>query len=240
MGQQTLPVYLFGNFNPDTQPFRYQVKSVAGTGSVATATVQLHSGGAPPALLLPSVGAKMGVQGTTTASGGFNVDPTTMTGSTVSTATGAGTITYACTATASTTADAGTLVVQPYEFPDVVSQGSASIPVSITFSPDESDNSRCLFADAKWFGTVPTTATVVLQGANVDDDSRYMVLENTQGCLSTGVVAASSALATVASSQSITQSGALYTFILAKFLRAKVLAMTGGDSTTALAVTLMA
>ena len=237
IGQGTLPLYLFGNFNPDTIPWRFQVTAVAGTGSVATATVRLLSGGSGPITLLPSVGAKMGVQGTHTNSGGFNVDPTLVTGVTLDMTTGLGSITYACTSSASTTADSGTLVIQPYEFPDLVSSGSSSIPASLIFTPDESDNSRCLFAEAKWYGTMPTTATVVLQAANVDDDARYMTLENDQGCLSTGTIAASDALASVAGSV-VTQSGAQYSFILGKFLRAKVLAMTGGDSTTALAVTL--
>ena len=84
---------------------------------------------------------------------------------------------------------------------------------------------------------MPTTATVVMQAANVDDDARYAAIENDQGCFSTGTIAASDALASVAGS-AVTQSGAQYSFIMGKFLRAKVLAMTGGDSTTALAVTL--
>lgn len=233
---QGAPNYLFGNLNQDTQPFRFQVTHVAGTGSTATATVQLISGGGA-GISLPSVGASMGVQGTVTSSGNFNVDPTPVTGVSINPS-GAGTITYACTQSASIAADAGTLVVKPYEYPDLVSAGSSSEPLVLTLTPEDNANERCLFAEAKWYGTVPTTATVVLQAANVDEDSRYMVLTNSQGCVAGGVVAASDALATVASSQSITQSGAQYSFILGKFLRAKVLAMTGGDGTTALAVTL--
>jgi hypothetical protein len=52
-------------------------------------------------------------------------------------------------------------------------------------------------------------------------------------------VAASGNLATIVSS-SVTQSGAEYSFIMGKFLRAKVLSMTGGDGTTGLVVTLFA
>lgn len=234
------PNYLFGKFDNKTQPFEFQVSNVAITSNVATLTVQLTGGGGPKAGLLPAVGAKMGVRGTVTSAGVFNVDPTTVTASTVAAATGAGTISFALTnANVASTADVGKLVVQPFETPDLVAQGSSSAPIALVFSPDESDNSRCLYAEAKWTGTLPTTATVVLQVANVDDDSRYATVENAQGNAPGSVVAASDALASVASS-AVTQSGAQYSFIMGKFIRAKVLSMTGGDGTTGLIVTVFA
>ena len=77
---------------------------------------------------------------------------------------------------------------------------------------------------------MPTAATVVLQAANVDQDSRYVTLLNSGG---------TNVLASVAGS-AVVQNGAEYSFIMSKFLRAKVLSMTGGDSTTGLVVTLFA
>jgi hypothetical protein len=107
------------------------------------------------------------------------------------------------------------------------------------FTPDEDDNSRCLFAEAVWSGTMPSAAVVVLQVANVDDDARYYAVSNAFGVAAGAVVASSVNLATIAGS-AVTQAGANYQYIMGKFLRAKVLSMTGGDGTTGLVVTLFA
>lgn len=242
--QQTgvTPIYLFGRCDSHTEPWRFAITKIAGTGSTATATVSLLGGGggvggasgseAPNPI--PVTGAVMGVQGLSHT--GFNTDPTTV-GTVTLDATGAGTITYSNATSLSATADNGLLVVWPYEYPDLVALNSASAPLAQTFTPDDADNSRCLFAEAKWFGTSPSAATVVLQAANVDQDARYSVVKNAQGSSASASVAASDALATIAGS-AVTQSGALYSFIMAKFLRAKVTAMTGGDGTTGLVVTL--
>jgi hypothetical protein len=186
------------------------------------------------------VGAKMGVRGTQTNTGIFNVDPTTVTAISLNSA-GVGTISYALThGNVSATADVGQVSVQPYEYPDLdIVAGSTSRAVAITSTPDESDNSRSIFADATWYGTTPTAATVVLQVANVDDDAHYYTINNAQGVAPGGVVAASDALATIASS-AVTQAGGEYSFIMGKFLRAKVLSLTGGDTTTGLVVRISA
>lgn len=237
LSTQIEPNYFFGSRDYKTDNMLFAISQVAIASNVATITVQLESGGGPSLVNgLPIVGAKMGVRGTQTNSGAFNVDPATLTGTTISPATGAGTLTFALThADVAAVADTGSAVVQSAEVPDLVSAGSASAPFALVFTPDESDNSRCLGLQARWTGTVPTAATIVLQGANVDDDSQYMVIANNQGCSPTGVVASSSALATIAGS-AVTQSGALYSFVGIKFIRAKVLSQTGGDGTTGLIV----
>lgn len=233
------PNYLFGSFTQSTQPFRFQITQVAITSNVATVSVQLIDGGGPNAGILPSVGATMGIHGTQTNAGLFNVDPTTVTAVTLNTS-GVGTISFSLTnANITAIADRGELVVKPYEIPDIVAAGSASVPIALCYTPDESDNSRTLYAEARWTGTAPTAASVVLQVANVDEDSRYAVVGNSQGTAPAAVVASSSALATIAAS-AVTQSGAQYSFVMGKFIRAKVLSMTGGDGTTGLVVTVFA
>jgi hypothetical protein len=242
MGNNPWPNYLFGSFDTKTQPFLFNITNVALTSNVATITVTIVSGGGPGATLLPVVGQIIGVRGTQTNGGAFNVDPTTITAVSINNATGTGTISYAVThANVTSTADVGQASVLPLESGDLVAAGSSSRAVALTSTPDESDNSRSIFAEAKWSGTLPTTATVVLQVANVDQDSRYYAVENAQGVGGTSgaTVAASDALATVAGS-AVTQSGAEYSFIMGKFIRAKVLSMTGGDGTTALVVTVSA
>ena len=237
LGTQTEPNYLFGDFDFKTQPWSFGITQVALSANVATVTGTLKGGGGASLNVAPMAGAKMGVRGTASNSGIFNADPATVTAVSWNAATGIVSVSYALShGNVSTTADTGELVILPLETADPVGAGTASQPIALIFSPDESDNSRCLFAEAKWTGTQPSAAVVVLQVANVDDDARYMTVTNAQGCAPGGSVTASQNMATIAGSV-VTQSGAQYSFIMGKFVRAKVLSMTGGDGTTGLIVT---
>lgn len=220
------PQYLFGARDPHEDPWLFSIDHVSLTSNVATITGTIRSGGGPSPLNLPTVGAKMGVRGTTSNSGAFNVDPATVTAVTFTASTGAVSVSFALThANVSSTADTGDLVIQSYESPDLVDAApTSSIPAALIFSPDESDNSRCVFAEVVWKGTLPTSATVVLQVANVDDNSRYQTI----GTVSTVSLGA------------VTQSGAEFTFLMGKFLRMQVSAITGGDGTTGLVATVFA
>jgi len=226
-GTQVEPNYLFGNFDFDTADYEFAISNVALTSNVATLTVTLTGGGGGGGAIgqifpVPQVGSKAGVRGLPSAVSFFNVDPIPggLTGVTLTS--GTGTVTYALThANQASTPAAGKLVVWPYEQPDLVALNSASAPLALSFMPDEADNSRCLFAEAVWSGTLPSAATVSLQTANVDDDSRYA----TVGTINT-----------IASS-AVTQQGAQFNFLMGKFIRAKVTAMTGGDGTTGLVCT---
>jgi len=232
--------HLFGSLDSKTQPFLFNVTSVSLADDVATLGVSIKSGGGPSSLVLPQVGAVCGVQGTQTNAGIFNVDPATVTAVDYNPATGTGTISYALTGDdVAQTTDVGSLVVHPAEIPDLVEEGSASKPLSTFYGPDEADNARSVFCEAVWSGTIPTSATVVLQVANVNQDSRFQTVQNYSGTAPGGSVAASDALATVADG-AVTQSGAFYNYLCARFIRAKVLAMDGGDDTTGLVVTIFA
>jgi hypothetical protein len=229
------PIYLFGRCDAHTEPFRFRISNIAGSGSAATATVQLISGGggvggaagAEAPSPIPVAGAVMGVRGLTLS--GFNTDPGVVSTVTLNSL-GAGTITYANATSHATAADNGEMVVWPFEYPDIVANGTASAPVAQTFTPDDSDNARCLFCDAVWSGTSPSAAVVVLQVANVDQDARYVTVLNSGG---------TNILANIVGS-SVVNNGAEYQFIMGKFIRAKVLSMTGGDGTTGLVVTMFA
>lgn len=235
------PQYLFGNLNPDSQRFVFYVTNVAVTSNVATVSIAIKSGGGPNNNFVPVVGSKMGVRGTATNSLAFNVDPTTVTGITYNAALGTGTVTYALThANVATTVDVGEVTIWPSEVPDVVAQGSASAPLALVFTPDEDANERAVFCEAVWSGTIPTTATVKLQVANVNDNGRFLAYVNGFGTSASGMVnVQTDVLASVAGS-AVTQSGAMYPYVLGKFVRAVVTSMTGGDGTTSLTVTIFA
>jgi hypothetical protein len=234
--QTSMPNYAFGTRPQQAQPFLFQVTSVSLAADVATIGVTLKSGGGGNAV--PTVGAKMGVQGTTHAQ--FRVDPTLVSAVNYDTSTGVGTISFALTgANVATTPDVGQLVVQSAEIPDLIVAGSASRAYALGYTQDQMDNERSLFCEAKFTGTMPTSATVVLQIANVNDDSRFQTVSNSGGTAPGGSVAESDALATITGS-SVVQSGATYNFLLGRFVRVKVLSLTGGDDTTGLICTISA
>jgi hypothetical protein len=221
MGTQTEPNYLFGSFDFKANPFLFQVTQVSLAANVASITGTLISGGGganPSPYTAPQVGAKMGVRGTQSNGGLFNVDPATVTAVNWNPATGQATISFGLTnANIGATPDKGMMVVNPLEVPDTpLALNMASRPIALIYTPDESDNSRCLFAECTFQGTMPTSATVVLQVANVDDDSRYQTV---------GTVA------TVAGG-AVTQAGAEFSFLMGKFIRMKVTALSGGDGTS--------
>lgn len=223
-----LPIYLFGSFDPHPTPFKFTITAMAQSTTTVTATVAFASGGGSLYGTLPVVGQIMGVKGTTAGSGNMNTAYALITAVSLNSA-GVGTISYTVTAsqTVVTTADTGELDVLPYEIPDTITAVSASIPVAQAFTPDDSDNSRCLFVECN-FPILPTSCTVQLQGANVDDDTRYQTLQNTYGTLVGGTtIVTQSANAAVVAAGAATQTGAMYQFIMAKFLRLKVTAITG-------------
>lgn len=235
------PQYLFGNQNPDSQRFVFTVTSVAITSNVATVGIAIKSGGGPNNNFVPVVGSKMGVRGTATNSLAFNVDPTTVTGVTYNAALGTGTVTYALThANVTTTADVGEVTIWPSEVPDLVASGTASAPLALIFTPDEAANERAVFVEAVWSGTLPTTATVKLQVANVNDNSRYYAYQNSFGTTPGGIITVSNDVLASVAGGVVTQNAAMYTYVLGKFVRAIVTGMTGGDGTTALVVTIFA
>jgi hypothetical protein len=227
-----LPIYLFGNLDPHQTPFKFSITNVSQTTTTVTATVVLKSGGGPPYLTLPVVGQIIGVQGVTAGSGNMNTSYAAITAVSLD-VNGSGTISYtvATSQTVASVASPGELVALPYETSDAITTTSASWPVTQSFTPDDSDNSRCLFVDFK-FPTIPTSCTITLQGANVDDDTRYQTLQNSYGTLvGSSTIIAESANAAVVAAGAVTQSGAMYQFIMCKFLRFKVTAISGTMST---------
>jgi hypothetical protein len=210
-----LPAYMFGSLDPHADPLVFAITAIAQSTTTVTATVALKSGGAGA---MPSVGQIIGVRGTTAGSGAANTAYAAITNTTVDSGTGIGTISYTVTTsqTVVSTEDVGELKALPFETPDSVVSGSASKPFALAFTPDEADNSRCVYCECS-FPTLPTSCTIVLQAANVDDDTRYADVLNAAG---------TNVLASVAAG-AVTQAGSEYQFIMAKFLRMKVKSASG-------------
>ena len=223
-----LPIYLFGSFDPHPIPFKFMITSTAQSTTTVTATVAFVGGGGGLYGTLPVVGQILGVQATTRGGGNMNTPYAKITAVSLS-SDGIGTISYtvATSQTVANGADTGELDVLPYETPDTITTTSASIPVAQSFTSDDADNSRCLFVEFA-FPTLPTSCTIQLQTANVDDDTRYQTVENAYGTLVGGAaIIASGPNAAVVAAGAATQTGAMYQFLMGKFLRFKVTAISG-------------
>ncbi len=171
--------YAFGTYNYDVAPSRMQILNVALSGSnVATLTVQVIEGP------IPTVGSLISVTQTQTSGGIFNVNRATVTAVNISSG-GNGTISYALTgSTIATTADAGTAIVDTPENADALVNGY-SIPIALQAQPAQNQGGRFL---SIWvsFPSLPTTCTVTLYGAMMNEKVAYVTTGVTAATVSGG------------------------------------------------------
>ena len=152
------PAYLYGSFASDTQDTLLQVTNVALASNVATVSVYVIAGN------IPIVGNLISIQGTQTASGAFNVSSVALTGVTINTSTGVGTVTFALThADVLSTADAGQAIVPIQEVPETLA-ANTSVPAYVP-SQEPNDCGEKSITTAITFPTMPTAATVKLYSA---------------------------------------------------------------------------
>lgn len=160
--------YLFGSWPQDVSPTKMYVTSVAIAANVATVGVTVYEGN------VPAVGSLISIQGTQQGAGEFNVTNAVLVSVTLNTA-GVGTVTFALTgANLGTVADAGiSIVPQPVQTEAIVA--GASVPVAMSNNSWGGDLNNTVTAQAI-FGTLPTAATIKLQGAMVNLDSAFVDL----------------------------------------------------------------
>jgi len=200
----------FGSRNDDTPITRMQVTTVAISASnVATLGVTVLEG------LIPIVGALISVQGTQTATSGgapnFNVTNVALASVSINATTGIGTVTFSLTSNAiTTTADSGMAFV-PVPIVQVTLPGSATAGQQFAISSANlSTNGQHGITWFTQFSGSPSTVTMNLQGADVDQDSSYTTIDTS----------------TVATGESRSLSNVNY-----QFYRIKA-ASTGGTSPT--------
>ena len=112
---------------------------------------------------LPVVGSLISIINSTAGSGALNINRAVITGVAINQMTNAGTVTFALTnANIASVADAGSVIIEPAEVPETLTNNSYSIPC--VFQAPEGD-SQFTVPFAVTFPTVPTAATVTLQRA---------------------------------------------------------------------------
>ncbi len=178
-----VPAYLFGSWAQDQSPTQMYVTSVAVSSDVATLGVTVHGGS------IPDIGSLISVQGTVTGSGAFNVTAQALTAVNIA-ANGVGTVSFALTAAnLVTTADAGAAIVPQPEVPEALSSATgASVAVAMANSSFGGDLDRTVTAVCE-FTTLPTAATVSLQGSMFLDPAQFVTI-GTIATVASGAVTA--------------------------------------------------
>ena len=156
------PCYFYGSLNQDQQDMLAQVTSVACTSNVATIGITIQQGN------IPIVGNLLWVNGTTNASGAYNVSAVAIASITaVSASAGTYTLTYACTtADLATAAAAGKAIVPVQEVAEAVA-ANQSVAIYVP-SQEPVDNGVRSITVATTFPTIQATtgaATVTLYTA---------------------------------------------------------------------------
>ena len=169
---QGRPEYAFGSWLDKTGPTLGNVISNSAVTTTGTLTFQVVSGN------VPQVGSLITVVGAAN-SPNFNVTNAQIL-TAVTTAAGISTVTYTITSTSQgTLADGGQVIVPQPELGDALtSAGEASAPVCCPASPSQQSGkslSATVKLPAQQLGVASTLSavTVVIQGANFDEDSQY-------------------------------------------------------------------
>lgn len=160
-----LPTYLFGAFDDKSAPTKFQVTSVSLTSNVATYTGYIREGN------IPVVGNLISFDNG--APSPYNVSDAAITGVTISSVTGIGTITVAITHADIAAANAGFIGMVTAPETSEATGTTASIPVVPSFNSPLTTDERTLTLIVT-FPTEPTTWTGNLQVALRDVDSEYV------------------------------------------------------------------
>lgn len=172
---QGRPEYVFGSWQDRTGPTLGNVISDSAVTTTATLIFQVISGNAPVVgSLITVVGASNSVN--------FNVTNAQILTVTV-TAAGIATVTYAITSTTQgVLADGGQVIVPQPELGDILAVFPASsVPVACPSSPGNQSGkslSAVVKLPAQQLGVASTltAVTIVIQGANFDEDAQYATI----------------------------------------------------------------
>ena len=176
---QGRPEYVFGSWNDKTGPTLGNIISDSAVTTTGTVTFVVTSGN------VPVVGSLITVVGAAN-SANFNVTNAQIL-TVVATAAGVVTVTYAITSStvAAGTPDGGQVIIPQPELGDILAAFPASsVPVACPASPGNQSGkslSATVKLPAQQLGVASTLSavTVVIQGANFDEDGQY----NTIGTL---------------------------------------------------------
>jgi hypothetical protein len=171
--QPGIPGYSAGSFNSSVANAKMFVTASQVVANVVTLFVTMQEGN------IPAVGQTAYVTGTSNGSTSLN-QPTgvALTGVSITSTTGVGTITYAETTTAFAKATDGGLVIVPtVEVGDTLASSTKYLQFSVP-QPINYPSSGRTVSWSTVIGGAPSGVTINLQGALVDVDSQYSTLDS--------------------------------------------------------------
>lgn len=219
---QGFPTYLFGGWGPSSPygsalikaPTRFLITQVQLTTNVATITGTVIEGDIPTVPAANQPASLISVRQTSSNAGLFNVSGVAISAVSINLNTGVGTISFPLTnANIGATADAGIAVINQPETADALVNG-ASVPCTMPVQDPKTDSSRTINVVVA-FPSLPTTATVVFQAAQLDQDPEYFTI-GTVATVSAGAI-----------SQGPSQQ---FQLNQARFFRLNVSGVTGGTN----------
>jgi len=182
--------------------------------SVATITGAIIEGNVPTVPAANQPAQTISIVGTQQGGGEFNVVNVAVSTVSISLSTGIGTITFPLTGSnIGPLADAGIAYLPQPETAEALVAG-ASVSCTMPVQDPKTDSARTINIVTE-FPSLPTTATVVLQGAQFDQDSEYFTL---------GTVA------TIAGGAITQGPSSQFTLNQARFYRLNVSNVTGGTN----------
>jgi hypothetical protein len=162
--------YAFGSFNAAFLTSKMSISNVALTSNVATITVAVYQG------QIPAVGSLISVKGTTSTGGLFNVSNVAIASVSIDATSGKGTITFALVhADVVSAPDTGTGYVPVPEVGDALAN-STSQAFAVPEEVGMNDNAMTITWSTN-YPSVPSTVTMTLQGAMVNQDSQFVTLD---------------------------------------------------------------
>lgn len=184
-----------------------QVTNVALTGNVATLNVTMREGN------IPAIGDLITVRGTSGAAGAFNVTNVALTGVSINSLTGQGTVTFALThADVGSAVDAGQAYIPVPETAETL-QVQKCLQFALPELSSENANSRTISWSTS-YPSAPVSVSVTLEAALQDIDSQYATLDT---------------------STNVNGETRLITLTDFRFVRINFGAVTGGSSPTGIA-----
>lgn len=164
------PGYAFGSFAESQPDTRMQVTTTARAASVATVGVKILEG------KIPLVGSFISITGTSQAAGAFNVTNIALTGVTIDSSTGVGTVQFAIGAgTTVQAADFGIAMVPTPEVGEALTNTASQ-----AFAVPEPAGSNTNPKTITWstvYPTAPASVSMLLQGSLFDIDAQYQTLD---------------------------------------------------------------
>jgi hypothetical protein len=167
--QPGLPGYAFGSRAIGSTRL-LQITNVSLTTNVATVTVTMREGN------IPAVGDLITIRGTTTAGGAFNVSNVSITGVSITAATGQGTITFALThADVASTPDSGQGYIPVPETSEALAVGKSQ-----AFAIQQAKNAGYGITWSYTLPSAPATISIQLEGAINNNDSEFTLIGSAQ------------------------------------------------------------